>query len=463
MRRKGLFSILSVALCSIMVVALAQAQQYGQAPQWQSEERGFHGLEIPEIEFWVEPVRIEPGMPVHVGWNAEWAEEVRLWKSPVLPFAAEPLDWVRILELGEPVDRAGEMELMPEETTAFYLVARSFAGMRARRFIVEVVTERFEQTAELWRPAELYLGKMEDRSHVGWLQSTVDLRRIDSARFESWMRMGEMWSGKSSPPGISLTLMPQVIFVGESTLLSWNISNANCADKSVTQYFTSLKAQAGAISGTVPAGGGFGAGGMPVCALSKWMSGSENISGMPFGPRNEWHHFNAKNALGKSATTSRWIDVLSVPQFKGNSTPKRIAAIKKAIKTIDKKLRDGCIYNDTGLDKTVAAFKDGHIDRRAFWARLLAELQNLKLVTFNCKDVSDKNWGAGHWADYTNEIILEWSPSHTPYLEYVILHELIHKCGFNGNLLKYYAKYTKSPNETGVENQAHKVTGACIP
>ena len=75
---------------------------------------------------------------------------------------------------------------------------------------------------------------------------------------------------------------------------------------------------------------------------------------------------------------------------------------------------------------------------------------------FDCQDVADKDWGAGYWQGYTNKIVLQWSPSKTPNLPYVIVHELMHKCGFNGALLKYYSV-------AEIEKQCHTVSEACFP
>jgi len=108
------------------------------------------------------------------------------------------------------------------------------------------------------------------------------------------------------------------------------------------------------------------------------------------------------------------------------------------------------------LDATVDAFKKGYLSRKEFWATLLVQLQNIKLVTFNCQDVPDNQWVAFQWADFTNDITLQWSPSHTPGAKTIML-ALALKCGFNLGLMKF--GYSK----TDIFNQAMKVTDACFP
>ena len=414
--------------------------------------------EMPEIEFSSAKTRIKRGETTTLDWSVKGAEEATLWMSKVLPYAPEPLDWSKISRLGEKVGLSEKMELTPEETTAYYLVTNGVLGMRGSRIVIEVVYEELEPTRrpETWKPQESFLAHMEDSMHVGWLDRHAGPIPSNIAKdFEVVLRLAETWFAGPTPPGISLSASTEVMFEDETAMLTWNISNANCAEMGESMSKTGMIVSPTKTSGTQIAGGGWGAGGTPSCALS--LSSSMNLTGQaPFGSSHRRFWITAHNTAGKSATSWQWVDTLSIPQFKGSSTPTRISSIRSALKTIDKLLRNGCIYNDKALDTTVAAFKNGHLKRTELWARLLAELQNIKLNTFNCNDVADNDWGAGHWADYTNEIFLEWSPSHTPYLEYVIFHELVHKCGFNGDLLKFYSK-------GDVENQAHVVSGACFP
>lgn len=414
-------------------------------------------LYLPKIEFSSATTQIKRGEATFLSWDVKGAKEAILWKSSLLPEAPEPLNWPKISRLGEKVKLRDKAEIIPEDTTSYYLLAKGSLGLHGNRIVVEVMPDKKgELQTEIWRPQKQFLDRMEDRSHVGWIERpTKVLPSGASADFEVISKIAEKWHSGSTSPGINLSASMGVIFEDEFSTLSWAISNANCAEMSETFSKTGMTVDQAKVSGTKITGGGWGAGGMPPCALL--LNGSVKVTGQaPFGSSYRRWWVTAHNTAGLSATSWRWIDVLSVPNFKGSSTPTRISGIRNALRTVDTMLRKGCIYNDAALDTTVAAFKNGHLKRTELWARLLAELQNIKLTTFNCKDVADKDWGGGHWGDYTNEIILDWSPSHTPYLEYVILHELVHKCGFNGDLLKFYST-------ADIENQAHAVSGACFP
>jgi len=414
------------------------------------------GIVLPEIEFSSHKTRIKRGESVALGWSVKKAEEATLWKSTVLPSAPEPLDWMRINQLGEKVNLTDEVELTPEETTGYYLVAKTPLGMSGRRIVVEVVgKEKPMPEPEIWEPQKDFLERMEERSHVGWIEPTA--KPTPSVIAELISRFPERFfasPGPGFPPTIKMSAIPEVIFEDESSILSWNITNANCATMGNTVRKTLMVAWAGSYSGTKITGGGIGHGGMPSCVLS--LSDSQKITGQPLGSRHERWHISAHNAMGKSSVASKWLDVLSIPKFTGACNAARKAFIRNAIKTIDKKLRDGCIYNDTALDTKVAAFKNGHLSRKGFWARLLAELQNIKLVTFACKDAKDKDWVGGQWPWFSNVITVQWSPSHTPG-PYLIFLLLIFKCGFNLGLYKF--GYSK----TEVQDQAYKVADACFP
>lgn len=409
---------------------------------------------LPEIEFSVDRIRVERGQTVTLQWRIQQANEAALFVSTILPKNPEHLNWLRIKELGEKVELNNSLKLTVEETTAFYLVAQSQQGLRGAKAVVEVAEKEAEHEPVIWEPQEQFLEQMQEGLGIEWIEETVQPTPSEiAAQIESALRMTEQWLDRQTLPVISIVAKPKVIFADESSTVSWQISNANCADMSIFATHTKAFADSTKISGNWINGTGYTTGGSPKCSLS--MKGNDSWAGQAYNQGHIKVSIHASNPMGKSATKSTWIDILSTPQFKGTATAKRQSEIRNAIKDIDKKLRNGCIYNNAALDQKVAAFKDGHLNRKQFSARLLVELQNLKLVTFHCKDVADKDWEAGHWVDYTNEILLEWSPKYTPYLEYVILHELTHKCGFNSDLLKYYSK-------ASIENQAHLVSGVCF-
>jgi hypothetical protein len=176
----------------------------------------------------------------------------------------------------------------------------------------------------------------------------------------------------------------------------------------------------------------------------------------------------AGNIFGKTASASQWFDVLTIPQFQGAYADSyagfmsRQAWVRDTIKDIDRKLRNGCILSNTALDNTVAAFKDGHLTRQHVWGNLLAALHNIELVTYKCesvygKDQSVKQKPAGSWKSYTNEIVLRWKPDlNVGPSEYLIMHELVHKCGFHDALLAHYS-------HASIESQTDLVASACLP
>jgi hypothetical protein len=118
-------------------------------------------------------------------------------------------------------------------------------------------------------------------------------------------------------------------------------------------------------------------------------------------------------------------------------------------------LQNQCLLQNRDLDHHIAAFRDGHLNRTFVWYDLLAMLENLHLITFRCRDVADADWLGGQWTEYTNEIELQWSPHHRPNLFYVILHELIHKVGFHGDLLTHYT-------EAEIEHQAQQLSAVVM-
>jgi hypothetical protein len=400
----------------------------------------------------VEPQVIIPGKPVTIRWQVE-ADEVVLWHNPIAALSPEPENWSSIGRQGNAVEQSGQIEIPLEHTTAFYIVARSARGVRGLKVISELATEERKVKATTWSPQSQYMPLMEDRSVVKWApERSRPLWETLIPQLKSLANSAEAWDAGLSA---TLTAAPQVIFEDESATLSWNVVGANCVNMAFGHHSHGLVADTSNVSGTKTGGGGWGGGGTPPCGIQNGPGSSNVTSQMTNGPSHARASLRAESPVGPPVDKWCWIDLLSVPKFKGASA-QRQTEIRNAIREIDTRLRGGCIYNDTSLDSKVDAFKKGHLNRKHFWFSLMSALQNIGIVTFVCQDVSDSNWGAGHWTDYTNEIILEWSPSHTPYLEYVILHELCHKVGFNGSLRAYY-----SHNE--IETQAHLLSGACYP
>ena len=402
------------------------------------------------LELSADRTAIDKGQSSTLQWRADGDAELTLWKGEE---AIDPdsIDWRRFLDLGERVDRTGRQLLTPAETTHCWLVARTPVGIRGEHVVIEVRDGRGKYVEPVtWSPKPELLNRMEQHAYSRQPRPPHDRQPgVLLAPLEKVLQWAHQWSAGGGPPGISVTTSHEVIFENETATVTWSVTDATCATPGYS--VVSHRLIPGSICGTQLDGASVGFGGYPPCVGT---SGNATFPQLPMiGSSHIVMGVSAINS-SKSASAAVWIDILSLPQFNGAATAGRVAAIKTAIKNIDKNLRAGCIYNDASLDVTVPAFKNGQLNRKTFWWRLLVELQNLKLDSFVCNDVADNNWGGGHWGDYGNDVILEWSPSHTPNLEYVILHELVHKCGFN-SALPY--------SHNDIENQAHAVSGSCYP
>lgn len=252
-----------------------------------------------------------------------------------------------------------------------------------------------------------------------------------------------------SKPSIIVSMTPNVIFIGESALLSWDVANANEVSRGMSINHTGLLADPTSISGTKIDGSMFGGGGAPPGAFG--FKGQETIDknnqGMYTPSWQNWG-FTAQDSFGNSATKYVNLNILSEPNYSGKVTPQRKDTIKNALRDITKRIMSGSIYWDTQLDTKIAAFQKNLITRAQLWGNLRNVLFNLHLLTFNCIETKagDQNFG-GVCIDYSNEIKLEFPTTYNPYYEYIILHELVHKCGFNGALL-YKGPFSHSEIET---------------
>ncbi|MFZ0159526.1 MAG: hypothetical protein WAL50_10900 [Kineosporiaceae bacterium] len=355
------------------------------------------------------------------------------------PWAPQLLNWARIARLGEDVPVDGSAERTAETTSVIYLVALGDGGAWGGAYQPVEVTETRPARVEPheWSPRPEFLPRMRQGPDGVW-------RAIGTIRGSSW---------GSGSAGASVSAAPEIIFTDEQSTVTWSVTNATGATMSESAHTSTLLP--GGISGTMHDGGSWGAGATPGCGAP--MSGSWPVSGQTSGHCRRYYAVHACTAPGQpSAADTAWLDVLGVPTFTGAATSARVKEIRDAVKAIDLALRQGAVINDPALDATVDAFTTGRIDRRQFWYRLLDELENLHLDTFACQDVTDKKWGGGHWSDYGNQILLDWSPSYTPALDYVIAHELIHKCGFNGCLLTWYS-------HSQIETMCHEVSSSVIP
>ena len=416
------------------------------------------GIVILKIEFSLDKPRISQGERTILRWNAEGADEAVLWISAVSPLTPEPLDWVRIGQMGERVDLAGEMEIAPDETTAYYLVVKTPRGLQGVKEVAEVAeAEEPKREPEQWQPQRAFLERMVDRPHILRVRPTPEPRLLGDLLSQQahWYSAQEWFA---SPPAIWLSVSsggPQVIYADETFGCSYSVTNASCIHHWCGSDGPRIEVNTSKISGTELKGGFSTTAYGPPCGMLP--AGKLGIIGSAWKPSHVFLALTASNASGKSVSADVRVDVISVPKFKGAVTDKRRGDIRQAAKDIEGKLNSGCIINNAALDQSVSAFQKGHLKRSEFGYRLTAEILCMGNITFLCNDVGDAQWGAGHWLEHTNEIVLEWSPKYIPYLEYVILHELVHKCGFNSELYKY------GYNRAEIEDQARTLSGACYP
>jgi hypothetical protein len=444
-------------------------------PRRRREER-LLGLPLPDVHFSADRLEIRPGEAVTLRWHVDGAEEVMYWASPYEPIDLVPLSWVQIAELGGRVEPKGEIVVRPDRTAPYYLLARSALGARGEVVVIRVRPDpaptptepRFE-----CRPGPAVLQRMEDHPlrirPEPWRRpepATVADRVADLVR-----SLAPPWFG---PPGGMVTLglpvvtaNPPVIFTDETPpTVSWITSGANCITSGMGLYKGVLlpvpPAQpdtdpAFSWSGTAEDGGSIGSAGSPGCSLpaSGQIALPKDFLAPPYGPGHYTWGVTATGASGQGASAGAWFDILPIPTFTGAATPPRIALVRSYLKDIDQKLRSGGILSDATLDTTVAAFKDKRLNKYDVWRRLLEEIQNLQNLVFQCGD--NPTGGGGHWADFSNTIWLDWNaktgagPS-----DYALLHELVHKCGFNGRLLAWYS-------HDQIEDQADLVASSIYP
>jgi hypothetical protein len=427
---------------------------------------------LPKMEFSSDKTQIEKGETVILRWTVKEAEKTKFWENPVGPSAPELLNWERISELGKKVKMADEVEVRPEETTAYYLVSMSPLGMRGKRIVVEVLVEKKEpRKPYVCSPPRQILNKMDAKPHLALVKQPIKtLTQADIlSQIIAVLKQGYQWTAPPDPPLINISANPPVIFEDETSVVSWNISNANSSDHGVVSNMDGLTADPTDPSGAKLWGASWGSGGAPPCTNAACMSITNTIKGQQW--KQNWLYFyvHAHNVFGKSASESCWVDILSIPQFTGEYSvsysgfPSRQAWIRDTLKKIDEKLENGCILNDVSLDQTVDAFKKGYLSRKEIWINLRVALQNMKIVTFKCENVpgtgtSTQNTAPASWKSYGNVITFRWKPDlGWGPSEYAVMHELVHKCGFHDALFNF--NYTVSE----IEDQTDKVASACMP
>jgi hypothetical protein len=267
---------------------------------------------IPHINFSIEPKKIEKGKPVILKWSVENAEKVVFWSSPIQPYAAEPLNWVRIEQIGKSVPLEDSFTIYPEITTAFYLVARGPVGMSRVRRIIAIPEKKISSLEPYaFSPQRRFLVEMVDAPHVFSPPIPPDYRRLD----------------------VKLSFKPNAIFCHETSTLSWNVSGDALMSTSMDGGFQEmcLEEAAGEISGTKENGG-----------LAWYLGPPESIpaSGSKTMPENWVEHgeffydIHATPVDLPEVHARDFLLIMSVPNFTGNVTQDRISYIREALKTL---------------------------------------------------------------------------------------------------------------------------------
>ena len=367
-----------------------------------------------------------------LAWRIERAQKVYVLQGRASMVGGSPIDWRRLDQMGQEVEPRGEMRVTPQGTATYTLAAVGQGGRRARSVTVEVMAEKPQR-----REPKIWYDDWDRFFRPGW-QVPRDERL--------WQQIRCAATG----PQITLSARPRAVFTDEEATLTWELTCSNCAQMSDAGSHTTLVEDLTRRSGT-RATFGEGWGSLPpACSLN--MIGETQVGALEGPGHYDWNIFAEGSQGGASSATVR-VGFMPRPLFDACNAD-RHSAIEGALKDVYRRILDGCIRDDAGLDDAIAAFRDGWLNRAAFWARLRDELENIHLVTFRCNDTTDEEWRGGHWEEYTNVIDLDWSPNHGPRLHYVILHELIHKAGFHGDLEPHY-----TPDF--IEAQAHNLASAC--
>jgi hypothetical protein len=413
------------------------------------------------ISLRAEPETIQRGEMSILTWSVERAEEVVLIEGvDFLDMLLGESDPMELFHSSEHVDPFGERSVLLDGTKEFHIMARNESGLSSASIIIDVIEgEVVPVEPNFWKDQPLERKEVE--SEVAdvepELEADIDVEYLEYDAPDLWDAKGATAAAASSP---------KVIFENENAKHSWSVSNADTASLGSYTKSVTLVPDLTQNSGTKRTGGSLGAGATPIWSPSGGTdSGTATVYGKMGSYGARWHtnYVKAYNSAG-NADASAWVDVLSIPSFKGTyakpdyagASQTRKQAILTALKAIEKELRGGCIYNDGKLDATVVTFKSKSMKRKDVWMDIMLEMQNMRNITFEVKDVPASSGAGGAWGDYNNTIYLYWTTSSQPRLEYVILHELIHKVGFNSKLL---GKYSVSQ----IETMAHAVTDSCFP
>lgn len=395
---------------------------------------------LPRIELGVKPesARIRLGEEAVLRWSAETAQQLYLIEGPPgIPRMTGPtvVRWDELEQVGRRIDLKGTLKVRPKSTTAYVFAARGKKGRYRASIIIDVVAKEVELPA----------------AHT-W-SSPDDPFDPDELPPDFYDRDRELWEAIRCAlvgPRIKFTADPNCLYKDQETTLEWNASCSTYAELYGDTFVQILETDLTQRSGTRLTGfegGGFIEPFLPRRAERRY---SGEFFGSKPGCQKRWAIF-AGDDRGRHANAEVMAGFLPHPIFDGCSDPRQGEIETALVDIYCCLLLEECLVQNRELDHRIDAFRRGHLNRVRVWMDLIAQLENLQLFTFQCRNTTDADWEGGRWAEYTNEMELQWSPSHRPNLFYVILHELIHKVGFNGDLLAHYT-------EAEIEDQARAVT-----
>ena len=326
---------------------------------------------LPQIDLKVQPAspQVKPGGSLTFSWSARNADRLFIAQGPPGLRRHTGVAWVGVDRKGREAPTRGELTVTPSSNTVYTFAARGQNGRQSQSVHIDVVSPRAKPKPTIWCQQ--------------WERLPPDFRR----RFEEGAsRWAECFGRDAS---VSFSAADRVLYTDENTTLEWDIACSDCAEMSEGGTSVVLVADATQDSGTRIAHE-VGWGSEPlVCSLD--MNGRSTISALTPG-QYRWS-ISANAVWGSAAGASAHVASIPRANIEG-ANAERASEIERTIKTMAADLLNGCIRDASALDDDIAAFRDGWLNRFSFWARLLAEIENLNLITIQCEDVAEPRTGS---------------------------------------------------------------------
>jgi hypothetical protein len=397
---------------------------------------------LPQITLKIDPKskKIQAGQPVTLNWATQNARRLFLVirQSSICPTMGAAVYWDELERVGEQLELKGATTLHPESTTTYVFAAMGDKGRYFTSVTIDVVTDETQPTG----------------GHTWYLPDPID---PDVPHFDDFSRDDELFEAIRCSligPRVRLTVDPHCLFKDKDAEFEWISSCATYVEFNFNFYAVVLNPDLSQRSGTsidhFEGGGGW----EPFAPRRD----ERRCSGFLFGLESGCEKVlsvSVRDDRGRSDGAQALVGFIPHPIFMDCDVVRQRNIESALLDIYCCLLQEQCLLQNRDLDHDLAAFRDGHLSRTSVWLDLLTQLENLHLTTFRCRDVADADWRGGWWTEYTNEFELQWSPLHRPNLFYIILHELIHKVGFHGDLLAHYT-------EVEIENQAQRLTAAVM-